>query len=738
MEDNIASFANGSVTNPYGDALVATSSGAKALLNRLMPQPVEIGAKVAGSTKAMAAMSVTNSVFTGTDQLDSWGVSAIAAGSTSLTMDNCEVTHFDRGFVIMENGGTISGQARNCDFLANLSVAGWSNSVTDYDALHNWWGHITGPFNAARNPAGLGFAVTDHILFDPWTLQGPGIVATVTGSDPIRCGVVKPVTVTYLPDPTDPPTRGYEITFRITGPATALAGDVVDAGALGALGAHQFYTADNGDGTVTVSDALLGPTAGLQVTADVFVVNVQTNGDGPVDLAIVSYKLRDLDNQSLFAPVMGTSFNIDCIAPDPVTTLRAEPGHNKINVTWSHDDVAVDHYEVFRGLWHDGTPGQSAYPEYDDVSVGVPATRPTNWAAADADPEWELAGTTLAGVHTFTDVWPDADSRGVYYYEVFAVDPVLNGNAAAENDRATNYWLGDVTGIAVDPVPNGEVDVFDMNDLGAAFGNSVPLHGVENILDVGPTDDFSRTGIPTTDNVIDFEDLIVFSMNFGVVNAAKGQASISRNIDLAWVINNDGTMTLRLVNGTGLKGLHIRATHPVGLVTAGQLLKDQAAPTFLKNVGANLDVSVAVMGVNRGFSGSGDLVVVTAERPFVAADLQITARGIDNSELNVNLNKTSESVVPQVFAMGPNYPNPFNPATTISFSLPEAQNVIMAVYGVDGRRVTTLVRGRLGPGVHEVVWTGRDDGGKAVATGTYFYRINAGPYTQVNKMTLIK
>jgi flagellar hook assembly protein FlgD len=86
----------------------------------------------------------------------------------------------------------------------------------------------------------------------------------------------------------------------------------------------------------------------------------------------------------------------------------------------------------------------------------------------------------------------------------------------------------------------------------------------------------------------------------------------------------------------------------------------------------------------------------------------------------------------------PNYPNPFNPATTISFSLPDAQNVIMSVYGVDGRRIATLVRGRLGAGMQEVVWTGRDDSGKAVSTGTYFYRINAGPYNKVNKMTLIK
>ena len=119
-------------------------------------------------------------------------------------------------------------------------------------------------------------------------------------------------------------------------------------------------------------------------------------------------------------------------------------------------------------------------------------------------------------------------------------------------------------------------------------------------------------------------------------------------------------------------------------------------------------------------------------------DLKLTACGLDNSEMIVNWDKASEPATSRAFAMSANYPNPFNPATRISFSLPEAQNVILVVYGVDGRRVATLVEGIQGAGVHEAIWTGRDDDGKSVATGIYFYRINAGPYNQVNKMTLIK
>ncbi len=738
MEDNTATFANGAVVNALGDGIVSASTGAKALTDRLVPQPVTIVAAKAGTDKAAAGLAVTNSVITGTDGPDTWGVSAVAAGPVSLTMDNCTVTRFERGFVIMEDGGAITGQARGCSFIDNLALAGWSNSVLDYDALGNWWGHLTGPYHAVKNPAGLGFEITDHILFDPWAILGPGIVAAVPGPDPVRCGVPRPVTVTYYPDPAGAPTRGYEITFRVVGPATVAAADVVDAGGLGSVGSHQFYAADNGDGTVTVSDALLGPTPGLTATVDVFTVDVQTTGDGPVTFEFVSYKLRDLDNAPLYAPVLGTMFNVDCVAPAPVTALTASPAHNRVDVTWSHDDVDVDHYEVFRGLWHDGTVGQSAYPEYDDVAPATPAVRPATWAVAMADPEWELAGTTAVGTHVFADTWPDATSRGVYSYEVFAVDPVFNGNAAPANDRATNYWLGDVAGTPGDNSPNGVVDVFDISALGTHFGDSVPLHDPINVLDVGPTDDHSRLGVPGTDNVINFEDLIIFSMNFGVVAAAKDRAPVSATVDLAWIDNQDGTMTLRLVGGSGLKGLRVQSGRAVKAVTGGALLAEQAAPAFFRNVGEGLDANLAVLGVNAGFSGEGDLLVVALDGPLPATELTITARGLDNSRLEVNLDKASSNALPQAFGLRANYPNPFNPATTITYALPEAQRVELAVYGLDGRRVVTLVAGRQAAGVHDVVWHGRDSGERPVAAGTYFYRIHAGPYHEVRKMILVK
>jgi hypothetical protein len=85
-----------------------------------------------------------------------------------------------------------------------------------------------------------------------------------------------------------------------------------------------------------------------------------------------------------------------------------------------------------------------------------------------------------------------------------------------------------------------------------------------------------------------------------------------------------------------------------------------------------------------------------------------------------------------------NYPNPFNPATTISFSIDRAELVRLTVYDVTGRRIRTLVDGNRNPGRYSETWDGRNDQGRQVATGIYFYRLRAGSFSDVKKMVLIR
>jgi hypothetical protein len=85
-----------------------------------------------------------------------------------------------------------------------------------------------------------------------------------------------------------------------------------------------------------------------------------------------------------------------------------------------------------------------------------------------------------------------------------------------------------------------------------------------------------------------------------------------------------------------------------------------------------------------------------------------------------------------------NHPNPFNPRTVVSFHIAEEGDATVAVYAVDGRRVRSLVAGWFGAGQHEVVWNGRDDQGRDVPSGVYFYRLTTARASETRRMVLIR
>jgi hypothetical protein len=99
---------------------------------------------------------------------------------------------------------------------------------------------------------------------------------------------------------------------------------------------------------------------------------------------------------------------------------------------------------------------------------------------------------------------------------------------------------------------------------------------------------------------------------------------------------------------------------------------------------------------------------------------------------------TSEEEVSKSFAVSQNYPNPFNPQTVIKYDLPEPEHVRIVIYNILGQKVRALVDEDQEAGEKSVNWDGKDDLGKEVATGIYFYHIKAGDFSMVKKMVLLK
>jgi hypothetical protein len=109
---------------------------------------------------------------------------------------------------------------------------------------------------------------------------------------------------------------------------------------------------------------------------------------------------------------------------------------------------------------------------------------------------------------------------------------------------------------------------------------------------------------------------------------------------------------------------------------------------------------------------------------------------IDNEEQITSL--------PTDYDLAPNYPNPFNPSTTIEFAMPEAGTVILRVYSITGQLVRTLASGSYASGKYSLAWDAKDGSGSPVATGIYFYQLVVQKqkgeiaFMETRRMTLIK
>jgi len=102
------------------------------------------------------------------------------------------------------------------------------------------------------------------------------------------------------------------------------------------------------------------------------------------------------------------------------------------------------------------------------------------------------------------------------------------------------------------------------------------------------------------------------------------------------------------------------------------------------------------------------------------------------------LSTDDEGLLPIGTSLKGNYPNPFNPSTTISFDISKAGHVSIDVYNIKGQRVRVLADGEYGVGKHNVIWNGDDSAGRSVGSGVYFYRMTTQGYTSVRKMLLMK
>lgn len=124
--------------------------------------------------------------------------------------------------------------------------------------------------------------------------------------------------------------------------------------------------------------------------------------------------------------------------------------------------------------------------------------------------------------------------------------------------------------------------------------------------------------------------------------------------------------------------------------------------------------------------------------PLDSADLQVHVKVYELTPATGIVSPGGQSIFPDQLQLEQNYPNPFNPSTTIEYQLPSRAYINISIYNSVGQLVRVLYSGESSAGNHSIVWDSRDDSGRSVATGTYFYQVKVGDAVQTKKALLIK
>ncbi len=559
----------------------------------------------------------------------------------------------------------------------------------------------------------------------------------------------------------DTPVRAYHVDFTISSEIELCDGlnSIVEGPFLEDYcggGCTTFQVNDNGGGSYTVDATILGSNCGPTTGGTLFTVDVTHSGsDGIATITVDSVAVRSCTNQPVPGePGEAIAFGIDVAYPAAIANLAAvqmksgndTDGSTRIQVTFSGNE-AGHAVEVYR-------KGYGDYPEYGTGAVPTPPSDPDDAVASG----WTLSSVTASGQ------MDEPATRDYWYYAAFVIsDCDLISPVSNITGGTLNYHLGDVSNGTDLCQGDNSVGVADLSFLGAHYFKTGGDVDPVNCLDFGPTDDYSVDGRPVPDDAIDFDDLVLFGINFGEVAAPIPPREIAPDENPQLVLSvgemsaDQETVTARLSlvgNASSVKGIHSVAAYDPAKVTlidvgAGDHLADQPGIVFFEHqVGAQaVTIDAVIIGRDLTFSGSGEIAVLRfkAHTPGAMPKLVLVDLRDDQNRFLADQKPGQHDAdpgagipeIPTVTRLVGARPNPFSGSTAVVFHLATETTVGLRIYDVAGRLVRSMGERTLPAGEHSWLWNGMSDGGARVSPGIYFTTFSTGETQETQKVLLL-
>ena len=212
-------------------------------------------------------------------------------------------------------------------------------------------------------------------------------------------------------------------------------------------------------------------------------------------------------------------------------------------------------------------------------------------------------------------------------------------------------------------------------------------------------------------------------------------------------VGEDFGVNVRLTDFVAVKGYGLQIAYDDDQLTFVEAQTDQPlGDSAFATPQVRAEAGVLTVATHGDVVSDGELMLRLVFRPTTEIEhttLEITDNRTWDQALGFNRlalpAPVSLQTRPAVFSLAANYPNPFNPQTTIQYALPQAAAVGLTVYNVLGQPVRTLVAEHQAAGRYAVEWDATNDSGQSVSSGMYFYRLQAGgDFLDIKKMLLLK